>query len=98
MKKITRRVAIEYAVDNYVTFSQKHNSFTLTPYLTRCLDELGLECTPREAFPLFTHDNASEFGALDGYDHWWPETDVMGGRHDFLLWLEEQYKDDHTEL
>ena len=98
MNKITRRTAISYIVDNYKSFAQKHQSFTLTPYIMHCLDELGLDHTPKEAFPEFTHENAKRFGALDDFDHWWPETDVMGGRYDFLLFLESIYKDDITEL
>lgn len=52
-------------------------------------------------FPLYTLDNAVEFGAkLDGYMYWWPhfKWDEEGGRMRFLNWLIEQYKDDETDL
>ena len=55
----------------------------------------------KKFFPLYTHDNAVEFGARREENmYWWPPFvwDEASGRMRFLNWLIEQYKDDETNL
>lgn len=59
----------------------------------------------KKFFPLYTHDNAVEFGArsydnMSEHTFWWPSFvwDEASGRMRFLNWLIVQYKDDKTDL
>ena len=50
-------------------------------------------------FPLFTFDNAKNFGAKNNGCWWKPyKFSIFNGRKKFLNWLIKQYKNDKTNL